>query len=63
LVDYKLFLYKIRINCGYEAQRNDGSVVVREGGGIKFGHYGRKAGPQSRSHDNQTITSKILTKI
>ena len=27
--------------------------IKRGGGGHKFGHYGRKAGRQSRSHDNQ----------
>jgi hypothetical protein len=44
LVAYKLFLYKILINIGIEAHRNDGSVAGRLEGGLKFGHYWTQSG-------------------
>lgn len=55
LVAYKLFLYKILINDGIEAHRNDGSVAW---GVLKIGHLGRKAGRQQRTNYYQSI--KIL---
>lgn len=44
LVAYKLFLYKNRIKDAIKAHWTIGSVAVRHGGGLKFGHYWTKSG-------------------
>ena len=39
-----LFLYKNRIKATIEAHKHSGSVAVRHGGGLKFGHFWTQSG-------------------
>ena len=41
---------------GVEAVFDGSSAVIRHAGSLEFGHYAPRAGGQSRSHNNQTIT-------